>query len=101
MKFEKGTPGFGLMLGVLFALAGVLIMSIGFWKTVVLALLFAAGYFIGAVSDKQGFAKNVANKVIPEKKNNTIDIRETLTREQQSMMPGTHAADEEEKNEEE
>ncbi len=101
MKFEKGTSGFGMLLGVLFALTGVLIMAIGFWKTVLLLLLFAVGYFIGAVGDKQAFAKNLANRVIPEKKNNTIDIRETLTKEQQSMMPGTRAADEDKSDEEE
>ncbi len=97
MKFEKGTPGYGLAIGALFALAGFLVMFIGFWRTVVLLLLFAVGYFIGAVNDKQGFAKNVANRVIPEKKNETINIRESLSREQESMMPGTRVSEDEDK----
>ncbi len=100
MKFEKGTPGYGLLIGILFAVAGFLVMFLGFWKTVVLLLLFAVGYFLGAVNDKQGFARNVANRVIPEKKNETINIRETLSREQESMMPGTRAAEDEDKGEE-
>ncbi len=88
MKFERGTPACGIFIGILCAVAGALVMTIGFWKTLVLALLFGAGYFIGAVSDKSGFVKSVANKAIPDKENKTIDLRETLVREQQNSMPG-------------
>ena len=39
MKLEKGTPGFGILCGVILALLGALVMIIGFWKALILALL--------------------------------------------------------------
>ncbi len=82
--FKKGTPAFGLFLGVLFLLIGVLIMSIGFWKTLLLAVLFCAGYFLGAVNNKTGFIKETMNKIVPEKEEKTIDFRKEVEKEQAS-----------------
>ena len=36
---ERGTPLFGLCLGIVFVLTGVLIMTVGFWKTLIIAAL--------------------------------------------------------------
>ncbi len=101
MKFERGTPAFGIVLGVICAAAGALVMAIGFWRTVLLALLFAVGYFLGAVQDKSGFVRNVANKAIPQKKNETIDLRETLEREQRSSMAAVQGEKADEDNDQE
>ena len=38
--FHRGSPVFGLFLGLLLALLGALVMTIGFWKTLILALLY-------------------------------------------------------------
>ena len=85
-QFKRGTPLFGLFLGVVFLLIGTLLLTIGFWKTLLLSALFAVGYFLGAVHNKGAFFRNVANRVIPEKKEETIDVRETVTREQEAAF---------------
>ena len=86
--FKKGTPAFGLFLGILFLLIGILVMSIGFWKTLLLGVLFCAGYFIGSVNNKAGFFKDTMNKIVPEKKEETIDFRKEVEKEQASEYAG-------------
>ncbi len=81
--FRQGTPAFGIFLGILFVAIGALWMTIGFWKTLLLLALFLAGYFLGAVSNKEQFVKDTVNRVIPEKKDQTIDLRDTLARERE------------------
>lgn len=95
-NLHRGTPAFGFLLGILFVLTGVLMMTVGFWKTVVIVALFAAGFFIGAVGDKKQFVKNTVNRVIPEKKDESIDFREELAREQESRYPEGKKASEKE-----
>ena len=92
--FQRGTPQFGLLLGLVFAVAGLLVMTVGFWKTVLLALLFAAGYYIGAVDNKSKYLKDVINRVVPEKKNETIDFRAEIAREQEARHSRMNTAEE-------
>lgn len=62
-----GTPACGLLCGVLGVLVAILLLTIGFWKTLFVALLCALGVFLGAVKDKAAFLKNVINKLFPQK----------------------------------
>ena len=82
MEFKRGTPGFGLFLGMVFVLAGGLVMWIGIWRTLLLVVLFAAGYFLGAVKNKKEVLKNTVNRLIPEKKEEVIDFRKEVVRTQ-------------------
>ena len=82
MSLKKGTRVFGLILGAVFAAVGALIMLIGFWKTLLLCVLFAAGFFIGAVGNKREFMKTTANKLIPDKEVKVIDLKTELKRQQ-------------------
>ncbi|MBE5788584.1 MAG: hypothetical protein E7325_02880 [Clostridiales bacterium] len=91
MKLEKGTPGFGILCGVILALLGALVMIIGFWKALILALLFAVGFFLGSVGDKQGFIKKTANRIIPAKDDTPINIRQEITREQEQYTAAPKA----------
>ena len=84
--FHRGSPVFGLFLGLLLALLGVLVMTIGFWKTLILALLFCLGYFLGVVENKSKFFKDTVNRVVPEKKQETIDFRAELEKEQEARF---------------
>ena len=84
---ERGTPLFGLCLGIVFVLTGVLIMTVGFWKTLIIAALFAAGYFLGAVKNKTQFFKDTVNRMVPEKNDKPINFREEIAREQESLYP--------------
>ena len=62
-----GTPACGLLCGVLGVLVAILLLTIGFWKTLFVALLCALGVFLGAVKDKAAFLKNAINKLFPPK----------------------------------
>lgn len=62
-----GTPACGLFCGVCGVIAAILLLTIGFWKTLFVALLCAVGVFVGGVEDKQGFLRRVANQLFPPK----------------------------------
>ena len=62
-----GTPACGACCGVLGILLAILLLTIGFWKTLFVALLCAVGVFLGAVKDKASFLKNLINKLFPPK----------------------------------
>ena len=98
-EIKRGTAAFGVCLGLLFVVAAVLFMTIGFWKTLLFAALFAAGYFLGAVKDKSGFLKDTVNRVVPEKKTENINFREEITKMQETMHPDSVSREEEEKEE--
>ena len=83
MNLKKGTPACGLILGTVLVVLGALVMWIGFWKTLVLALLFALGYFLGAIDKKKEFLKNTANRLIPEKEIKVIDFKKEVKKEQE------------------
>ena len=83
MNLKKGTPACGLILGTVLVVLGALVMWIGFWKTLVLALLFALGYFLGAIDQKREFLKNTANRLIPEKEIKVIDFKKEVKKEQE------------------
>ena len=86
MNFRRGTPGFGIVLGAALAALGALVMLIGFWKALILAVLFGAGYFLGTVENKSEFVKNAANKLIPDKEAKVIDLKSELARDQEASM---------------
>ena len=83
MNLKKGTPACGLILGTVLVMLGALVMWIGFWKTLVLALLFALGYFFVAIDQKREFLKNTANKLIPDKEIKVIDFKKEVKKEQE------------------
>ena len=66
-KFQMGTAECGMALGIVGAFVALMILFLGFWRTAFVALLFALGYFIGAVANKGEAVKTVINKVFPPK----------------------------------
>ena len=101
MNLKKGTPQYGLVLGAALTLLGALVMLIGFWKTLILCLLFGLGYFLGTVENKKEFMKNTANKLIPDKEVKVIDLKSELIREQElSQAAGERAGSAEAKTKE-
>ena len=97
MKLKKGTPLFGLVLGGALTLAGALVMLIGFWKTLILFLLFGLGYFLGTVENKKDFLKTTANRLIPDREVKVIDLKSELIREQELSQAAGEKAGKEEK----
>ena len=47
-----------------------LLLTIGFWRTLFVVALGAAGMFIGGVKDKGQFIKNLVNRLFPPKDQN-------------------------------
>ncbi len=66
--FKPGTPQYGILWGVVFVLLAILLLTIGFWKTLFLVILFLLGMFVGAVKDKEAFIKNLINKIFPPRR---------------------------------
>lgn len=66
-KFRVGTPLCGILFGVVGALIALMLLFLGFWRTLLVAVLFAAGYFVGAVQNKQEVLKALINKWFPPK----------------------------------
>ncbi len=92
-QFKKGTPAYGLALGILFVLTGILLLTIGFWKTLLLAALFAVGYFLGTVENKGDFIREAANRMIPKKEAEVIDFRSEISKEQEQQTEQTDSAE--------
>ena len=100
MNMKRGTPAYGIVIGAALVALGALVMLIGFWKTLILAVLFAVGYFLGTVENKSEFMKNAANKLIPDKEAKVIDFKTELAREQeQAQNPAEEAVKAEENKE--
>jgi len=85
-QFKKGTPAFGLALGLLFVLIAVLWMTIGFWRTLLLAALFCLGYFLGTTENKGELIRKTADRILPKKEAGAVDLRSELAREQKKSM---------------
>ena len=85
-KLKMGTPLMGLAIGAALVAVAALIMIIGFWKVLILVLLFGIGYFIGTVDNKQEFIKDAANKIIPAKEAKVIDIKSEIARDQDTRQ---------------
>ena len=66
-KFRIGTPLCGVICAGLGALLALMLLYMGFWRTLFVLILAGAGYFIGASKDKAESLKNGINKVFPPK----------------------------------
>ncbi len=66
-KFHVGTPLCGILFGVVGALIALMLLFLGFWRTLLVTVLFAAGYFVGAVQNKTEVLKALINKWFPPK----------------------------------
>jgi len=82
--FRRGTPAFGVVTGLLFVLVAGLIMWLGFWRVLLLAALFAAGYLLGGVEDIGRFFRTTVDRVVPGKEQESIDFRKEVEQEQET-----------------
>lgn len=63
----RGTSACALFCGLVGVVIAVLLLTIGFWRTLMIAVFFAAGAFIGGVGDKKAFISEKAEKYFPQK----------------------------------
>ena len=87
-KPKMGTPMMGVAVGVALVAIAVLIMLIGFWKALLLLVLFGIGYFVGTVENKQEFIKEAANRIIPAKEAKVIDLKSEIARDLENRQAG-------------
>ena len=72
--FKAGTPECAVFSAAAAMVLGLLLLTVGFWNTVWIALFGVVGGILGGVKDKKQMLKNVLNRIIPDKK--TVPYRE-------------------------
>ena len=87
-KPKMGTPMMGVAVGAALVAIAVLIMLIGFWKALLLLVLFGIGYFVGTVENKQECIKEAANRIIPAKEAKVIDLKSEIARDLENRQAG-------------
>lgn len=63
-----GTRECGLMCGVIGVIVGILMLTIGFWKVLLVCAFALIGMFIGGTKNKMAFVKHIVGKLVPENK---------------------------------
>ena len=65
--FRVGTPQCGLLMGLLGIALAFMLFYIGFWKTLIVAILFALGFLLGSCNRKVEILKTTINRLFPPK----------------------------------
>lgn len=66
-RFQNGTRLCGLICGLAGVAIALMLLLLGFWRTVFVAAFFGAGYFIGVSKDPVGTVKAAINRLFPPK----------------------------------
>ena len=66
-KLKIGTPKCGLVCALLGAVLALMLVFLGFWRTLFVAFFAAVGYFLGACDNKTDTIKGWINKRFPPK----------------------------------
>jgi len=83
-KVKPGTPAGVAFYTVLFFLAGILLVSLGFWKAVFVLCLTLVGYYVGSTPDVVSSLGSFFDKVLPEQ-NKKIVVSEEEKAQVESM----------------
>lgn len=73
--FRIGTPECAITFSLLAMLLAVLYLLLGFWKTLLIAVLMLLGGFLGGVKNKKEFITRQVNRLFPPKA--TVPYKET------------------------
>ena len=76
--FTVGTPQCGTACAVLGAALAVLLLTIGLWKTLFIALFALVGGIMGGVRNKTDALRALINRGFPEKGEPKVDTYEDL-----------------------
>lgn len=85
--FKIGTPECALFFGTAAMVLALLFLTVGFWETVLIAVLVCAGAFIGGVKDKKEWVRKTVNRLFPPRKN-------VIYREERPAKPADQASKE-------
>ena len=64
-----GTPECAVFFAVLAMVLALLFLAVGFWQTILIAVLALLGAFIGGVKDKKEWLRGAINRIFPPKQN--------------------------------
>ncbi len=67
-EIKPGTNSGKIFFTALFFFIALLFVTIGFWKTILVAALSAVGYFIGSSKDLRADVSKMVNKMAPQEK---------------------------------
>lgn len=95
-----GTPQCALACAFLGAVVAVLLLTIGFWKTLFIALFIFAGLFVGGVRDKGECIRSATEAVLPRKEVKVYQAQEKKP-VPQAEEPDEETDEDEEEGEEE
>jgi uncharacterized membrane protein len=62
---KPGTPQCALFTGFLAFITGLLLIFVGFFKTILIIIIVAVGVFLGAVRNKKEAIRGVVNRLFP------------------------------------
>ena len=62
-----GTPECAVFSGAAAMVLALLLLTLGFWKTLLVTAIVCVGAFIGGVKDKKGFIARIVNRLFPPK----------------------------------
>ena len=65
--FRIGTPECAVLFAMVAMVLALLLLTVGFWHMVWIALLMLAAAFLGGVRDKKQWIKNLINRLVPAK----------------------------------
>lgn len=64
-RMQIGTKLCGLVCGAVGALIALMLLFLGFWRTLFVCALFGAGYFYGATTQKAEAVRKMINRLFP------------------------------------
>ena len=89
--FTIGTSECAIFFAVAAMVLALLLLTIGFWKALLVAVLMLAGAFIGGVEDKRQWLKNVINRLFPAR--TVVPYREQNPEIARAVRKATEAAE--------
>ena len=92
--FRIGTPECAIFFGLLAMVLALLFLTIGFWRTLLVAALVSVGAFIGGVSNKKEWFRNLINRLFPPKGDVPYREREPSAEKAVQESPKTPEDDE-------
>lgn len=64
---KVGTPECAVFCAVVAMALALMLLTLGFWRTLLAVLIVCVGAFIGGVKDKKGFISRIVNRLFPPK----------------------------------
>lgn len=90
---KVGTPECAIFGAVVAMALALLFLALGFWKTVLIAVLAGVGAFLGGVKDKKEWARSLINRLFPPR--DQVPFKEQNEEIRRAMQEMRQAAQEE------